>query len=94
MTCTVHLQQGWPGASVGPVQLGVSPAERSIDLVMHDMQAVSHPRLLRVGPPGIGRLFVGQTYADDLAGLAGTEDGLQHTIRAVRGTNDCADSRP
>ena len=54
-----------------------------IDSVLHDMQAVSHPGLLRVGPPGHGRQFVGQAYADDLAGLAGTEDGLQHVIRAV-----------
>ena len=48
-----------------------------VDPVLQDMQAVSHPDLLWVGPAAARRKLVGQAYADDLAGIAVTQQGLQ-----------------
>ena len=47
------------------------------------MQALSHPDLLWVGPAATRRKLVGQAYADDLAGIAATQQDLQRVVQAV-----------
>ena len=54
-----------------------------VDPVLRDMQALSHPDLLWVGPAVTRRKLVGQAYADDLAGIAATQQGLQRFVQAV-----------
>ena len=54
-----------------------------IDPVLQDMQSLSHPDMLWVGPPTSDRKLVGQAYADDLAGIAATHQGLQRVVGAV-----------
>ena len=54
-----------------------------IDPVLQDMQALLHPDLLWVGPAATWRKLVGQAYADDLAGIAATQQGLQRVVQAV-----------
>ena len=54
-----------------------------IDPVLQDMQSLSHPDVLWVGPPTSKRKLVGQAYADDLAGIAATQQGLQRVVDAV-----------
>ena len=84
----------WVGSALSPafaVQRGVaqgcplSPLLYAIfaDPVLQDMQALSHPDLLWVGPPATRRKLVGQAYADDLAGIAATQQGLQRVVQAV-----------
>ena len=45
---------------------------------------LSHPVLLWVGPAATRRKLVGQAYADDLAGIAATQQGLQRVVHAVQ----------
>ena len=54
-----------------------------IDPVLQDMQSLSHPYTLWVGPATSKRSLVGQAYADDLAGIAATQQGLQRVVDAV-----------
>ena len=54
-----------------------------IDPVLQDMQSLSHPDMLWVGPPTSKRKLVGQAYADDLAGIAASQQGLQRVADAV-----------
>ena len=54
-----------------------------VDPVLWDMQALSQPDLLWVGPAATRRKLVGQAYADDLAGIAATHQGLQRVVQAV-----------
>ena len=54
-----------------------------IDPVLQDMPSLSHPDVLWVGPPTSIRKLVGQAYADDLAGIAATQQGLQRVVDAV-----------
>ena len=54
-----------------------------VDPVLRDMQALSHPDLLWVGPAATRRTLVGQAYVDDLAGIAATQQGLQRVAQAV-----------
>ena len=53
------------------------------DPTLQDMQVLSHPDMLRVGPAATQRKLVGQAYADDLAGIAETQKGLQRVVQAV-----------
>ena len=53
-----------------------------VDPVLQDMQALSHPDLLWVGPAATRRKLVGQAHADDLAGIAATQQGLQRVVQA------------
>ena len=55
-----------------------------IDPVLQDRQSLSHPDMLWVGPPTSKHKLVGQAYADDLAGIAATQQGLQRVVDAVR----------
>ena len=54
-----------------------------IDPVLQDMQSLSHPDMLWVGPATSKRKLVSQAYADDLAGIAATQQGLQRVVDAV-----------
>ena len=58
-----------------------------VDPVLRDicicMQVLSHPDMLWVGPAATRRKLVGQAYADDLAGIAATQHGLQRVVHAV-----------
>ena len=54
-----------------------------INPVLQDMQSLSHPDMLWVGPPTSKRTLVGQAYADDLAGIAATQQGLQRVVDTV-----------
>ena len=54
-----------------------------IDPVLQDMQSLPHPDMLWLGPPTSKRKLVGQAYADDLAGIAATQQGLQRVVDAV-----------
>ena len=56
----------------------------SVDLVLQDMQALLHPDLLWIGPAATRRTLVGQAHADDLAGIAATQQGLQRVVQAFR----------
>ena len=54
-----------------------------VDPVLQGMQALPHPDLLLVGPAAARRKLVGQAYADDLAGIAARQQGLQRDVQAV-----------
>ena len=54
-----------------------------IDPVLQDMQSLWHPDMLWVGPPTSKRKLVGQAYADDLAGITATQQGLQRVVDTV-----------
>ena len=66
-----------------------------IDPVLQDMQSLSHPGMLWVGPAASKRKLVGQAYADDLAGTAAAQQASElasklftlhlHYSRAHRG---------
>ena len=82
------------GADLSPtfaVQCGVAQGcplspllyETFIDPVLQDMQSLSHPDMLWVGPPTSKQKLVSQAYADDLAGIAATQQGLQRVVDAV-----------
>ena len=53
-----------------------------VDPVFRDMQNLSQPDMLWVGPPSSQRMLVGQAYAVDLAGIAATQQGLQRVVQA------------
>ena len=55
-----------------------------VEPMLQDMQALSHPDLLWVGPAAARRKLVGQACADDLPGIAATQQGLQRVVQAVR----------
>ena len=46
-------------------------------IFIQDMQSLSLPDMLWVGPATSKQKLVGQAYADDLAGTAATQQGLQ-----------------
>ena len=54
-----------------------------VEPVLQDMQGLSHLDLLWVVPAATRRKLVGQAYADDLAGIAATQQGLQRVVQAV-----------
>ena len=54
-----------------------------LDPVLQDMQSLSHPDMLWVGPATSQRKLVGQAYTDDLAGIAATQQGQQRVMDAV-----------
>ena len=59
-----------------------------IDPVLQDMQSLSHPDMLWVGPPTSKRNLVGQAYADDLAtqhGPAGWSLNVHKSVVMVFG---------
>ena len=47
------------------------------------MQSFLHPDMLWVEPATSHRKLAGQAYADDLAGIAATQQGLQRVVDAV-----------
>ena len=55
----------------------------SIGPALQDMQSLSHPDMLWVGPAPSQRKLVGQACKDDLAGIAATQQGLQRVVQAV-----------
>ena len=54
-----------------------------IDPALQDMQSLSHPDMLWVGPATSRRKLVGQACSGDLAGIAATQQGLQRVVDAV-----------
>ena len=52
-----------------------------IDPVLQDMQSLSHPAMLWVGPATSQRKLVGQAYTEDLAGTAGNT--TQHVTTSL-----------
>ena len=54
-----------------------------IEPVLLGKQSLSHPEMLWVGSATSKRKLVGQAYADDLVGIAATQQGLQRVVDAV-----------
>ena len=73
--CNVGLRKGCPPS---PLLYAIF-----INPLLQDMQSLSHPDMLWVGPPTSERKLVGQAYADDLAGIAATQQGLQRVVDTV-----------
>ena len=90
----VGIQQGafWDGpvpclygATWGCTRVPTFPPLYALftDPILQDMQSLSHPDMPWVGPAAPQRKLVGQANADDLAGLAATQKGLQWVVQAA-----------